>query len=239
MSLPSTILEATSRLLTPWEREAVLGDLEEIDDTGWHGVADVIGLCARRHLSIWKSWRPWLAAFGIAIPFSLLLMGLSISIAQSFQRWTSSTALSGTHLSLGPGLALLFSNLILFIAWSWTGAFVIGSISRRTVLLSVALSFMPCTFCLARFRIESLSRFCLLLFMIPAAWGLIHGVRFAYIRLRSAIFLATLITVLTIPTWSSKGAWLPNWALSWPAWYLVATAARKTQSLKRWPWQIS
>jgi hypothetical protein len=31
---------------------------------------------------------------------------------------------------------------------------------------------------------------------------------------------------LTIPTWSSGGAWIPNWALSWPAWFLVATARR-------------
>jgi len=45
--------------------------------------------------------------------------------------------------------------------------------------------------------------------------------------------LAVALTALTIPTWSSKGAWIPNWALSWPAWYLVATAQRPMWLLPR------
>ncbi len=167
-------------------------------------------------------------------------MGLSVSIAVSGQRWINANVLNGAQVTLGPGLALLLSNIVLLIAWSFTGAFVMGAISRRTVRISVALSFVPCAFCLARFQIESLSRLCLLLFMIPAAWGLAHGLRFAHIRLRSALFLATIITVLTIPAWASKGAWIPNWALSWPAWYLVATAVRRTNSFKEQrPWQTN
>ncbi|HTH54237.1 MAG TPA: hypothetical protein VL495_09815 [Edaphobacter sp.] len=239
MSLSSTTLDLVSRLLAPTEREAVLGDLTELHITGWSSVTGVLNLYLRRRLALWKSWRPWLAAFGLAIPSSLLLMGLSVSIAQSGQRWINTNLLSASHLSLGPGLALLLSNIVLLVAWSFTGAFVMGSISRRTVRISIALSFIPCAFCLARFRVESLSRLCLLLFIIPAAWGLIHGLRFAHIRLRSALFLAAVITVLTIPAWTSKGAWLPNWALSWPAWYLVATAARSTRTFKGQSWLTS
>ena len=240
MSLSSSVLQTVSQLLTPHEREAVLGDLTERGANNWRSTTDVLDLYFRRHIALWKSWRPWLAAFGLAIPSSLTLMGLSVSIAESGQRWINESVLNGAEVTLSPGLALLLSNIVLLVAWSFTGAFVMGSISRRTVRISVALSFVPCAFCLARFRIESLSRLCLLLFMIPAAWGLTHGLRFAHIRLRSAIFLAAIITVLTIPAWTSKGAWLPNWALSWPAWYLVATAARGTHSLKdHYPWQTN
>jgi hypothetical protein len=240
MRLSAGLLQAVSRLLTPHEREAVLGDLTEVGANDWQSIADVLDLYVRRRIVLWKSWRPWLAAFGLAIPSSLTLMGLSVSIAVSGQRWINANVLNGAQITLGPGLALLMSNIVLLIAWSFTGAFVMGAISRRTVRISVALSFVPCAFCLARFRIESLSRLCLLLFMIPAAWGLAHGLRFAHIRLRSAIFLATIITVLTIPAWASKGAWIPNWALSWPAWYLVATAVRETNSFKEQrPWQTS
>src|ERR1700750_3266112 len=181
MSLAGTVLETVSRLLTPREREAVLGDLTELGVSGRGGVAYVIGLYLRGRLDLWKSWRPWLASFGLAIPSSLLLMGLSVSIAQSGQRWINANLLNGVHLTLGPGLAILLSNITLLIAWSFTGAFVMGSLSRRTVRLSIALSFVPCLFCLARFRIESLSRLCLLLFLIPAAWGLTRGLRFAHI----------------------------------------------------------
>ena len=44
--------------------------------------------------------------------------------------------------------------------------------------------------------------------------------------LRPAIVFAAGVTVLTIPTWTNQGLWVPNWVLSWPAWYLVGTAQR-------------
>jgi hypothetical protein len=127
-----------------------------------------------------------------------------------------------------PGIWLLFCNVFLLVGWSWTGGFVVGSLSRRTVWVSAALSFLPCMFCLARFRVESLSRFCLLLFLVPAIWGVRRGLQIADIKLSTAIVLAVAATVLTIPTWGSRGPWIPNWALSWPAWYLVATARKAT-----------
>ncbi len=126
----------------------------------------------------------------------------------------------------GPGFALFLCNVLLLAAWSWTGGFVVGSVSRRTVWVSAALSFAPCVFCLERFRVESLSRLCLLLFLPAALWGVRRGLQIARIKRSSAIALAVAVTALTIPMWNSSGAWIPNWALSWPAWYLVATARR-------------
>jgi len=234
-----SVVEVAAQLLEHSEREAVLGDLTETNEGAWQGLAGIFGLAVRRQLALWKNWRPWLASFGLALPCSLLLMGLSLSISQAYQRLINSTVFKDTGITVGPGLALLLCNLLLLIAWSWTGGFVMGSVSRRTVRVSAALSFMPCMFCLTRFHVESLSRFCLLLFLLPAAWGVYRGLQIAQIRLRSALMLAAVITVLTVPAWSNKGSWIPNWALSWPAWYLVATASKRPAAKGDKQWQAS
>ena len=228
-----SIVKKAARLLEREEREAVLGDIAESGENALQGLVDVLGLVVRRQAGLWKSWRPWLAAFGLALPCSFLLMGYSLSVSQTYQHFIGPTVLRATGLTIGPGLTLLLCNVFLLAAWSWTGGFVVGSMSRRTVWVSAALSFFPCLFCLARFRIESVSRFCLLLFLFPAIWGVLRGLRIAQIKLSSALLLAIGVTALTIPTWSNSGPWIPNWALSWPAWYLVATSWRAESPLGR------
>jgi hypothetical protein len=229
------LVNVASGLLEHDEREAVTGDLAEAGENSWQSLLDVLGLVVRRQAALWKNWRPWLAAFGLALPSSFLLMGFSLSVSQGYQQFIGPTLLKATGFAVGPGLLLLVCNVLLLVGWSWTGGFVVGSLSRKTVRVSAALSFLPCLFCLARFRVESLSRFCLLLFLLPAVWGACRGLRIAQIKLRSAIVLALGITVLTVPLWSSTGPWIPNWALSWPAWYLVATAWRPISQSRREP----
>jgi hypothetical protein len=43
-----------------------------------------------------------------------------------------------------------------------------------------------------------------------------------------AVFLAIAITAFTILPTNSRGVWALNWALVWPAWYIVATALGET-----------
>jgi hypothetical protein len=221
-----SVVDVVAQLLERDEREAVCGDLAEAGESSGQALMDVLGLVVRRHMLHWKSWRPWLAAFGLALPGTLLLLGLSFSISQAYQRMLDPVIFETTGFRLAPGLSLLLCQVALLVGWSWTCGFVMGSVSRRTVWVSVALSCIPCLFCLSRFHIESMSRFCVLLFLPPAIWGVSRGLQIAPIRRGSAIALAVGITVLTIPTWSSTGPWIPNWALSWPAWYMVATARR-------------
>jgi len=232
-------VEAVARLLEPAEREVVLGDLAEAGEGVWRALIDVLGLVVRRQAAVWRSWRPWLASFGLALPGSLLLMGLSVSVSQSYQRLIAPAVFTSTGLRLGPGFTLLLCNAVLLLGWSWTGGFVMGSVSRRTLRVSAVLSFLPCLFCLERFRLESISRLCLLLFLPPAIWGVRRGLQLAQIKFKSALLLAVGITALTIPTWGNRGSWIPNWALSWPAWYLVATAARGRISLGDKHWQTN
>jgi hypothetical protein len=220
------LVDRTSLALECEERDAVLGDVAEAGESAWQALLDVFGLVIRRQTTLWKNWQPWLAAFGLALPGSLLLMGLSVAVSQACQQLLDLAVLKGTGLTVGIGLGLFMCQVSLLIGWSWTGGFLAGSVSRRTIWATAALSALPCMFCLARFRIESLSRLCLLLFLPPAIWGVRRGLRAARVKLAPAVALAVAITALTIPTWRSPGTLIPNCALSWPAWYLVAVARR-------------
>jgi hypothetical protein len=222
----SRLVDLVSRLLPPDEREVVQGDLLEGGESAWQSMLAVLGMVIRREATLWRTWRPWLAAFGLSLPSSFLLMGFSLSVSRAYQQLASGPILHATGIDVRPGFALFLCNVLLLAAWSWTGGFVVGAVSRRTIWVSAALSFVPCLFCLERFRIESLSRLCLLLFLPVALWGAHRGLQMARIKRSSAIVLALAVTALTIPTWTRSGAWIPNWALSWPAWFLVATARR-------------
>ena len=215
-----------SKMLEPEEREAVIGDIIESRADAWSAAADVAGLAMRRQLLEWRSWKPWLAAFGLALPASLLLMGLSLTVSRAYQDLLNPAVHRVTGLWVGAGFWLFLCNVLLLLGWAWSGGQVLSMLSRRTLWISVLFSFAPCLFCLTRFRVESMSRFCLLLFLVPALGGILRGLRVSSISFGPALMLALGVTALTIPSWGNHGAWLPNWALSWPAWFLVA-AARK------------
>ena len=225
-------IESLARGLSPADQETVLGDLAEAGETGSQALLSVAGLLIRRQLPVWRHWRPWLAAFGLSMPASFLLMGLSVSIAQTYQSVIGSSVLQATGLKVRPGLTLLLGNAGLLAAWSATGGFAIGTISRRTTWISAIFSLLPCAFCLERFHIDSLSRLCLLLFLPPALAGLCFGLRTSRIRLDVSLAVAIVIAALTVPHWNQPGAWIPNCALSWPAWYLVAIAWRRKTPMR-------
>jgi hypothetical protein len=222
-----SVVEAAAQLLEHDEREAVLGDLLEAGESVWRGVVDVMSLIIRRQAGLWKSWRPWVAAFGLALPGSLALMGTSISVSWKFEHLMNPSA--GVS---EAGLLALICNALLLVGWAWTGGFVVGSMSRRTVWVSVLACVSPCLFCLSRFRETSLSRLCLLLFLLPAIWGVRWGLKRARIRLSCAMGLAVGVTALMIPMWHGKSVPLFNFALMWPTWYMVMTA-RRTGELTR------
>jgi hypothetical protein len=124
------------------------------------------------------------------------------------------------------GLGLLLCHIFLLIAWSWTSGFAVGSISRRTLWPTAALCSLLCSFTVAHFHLASVSRFSLLLFVVPAICGLRQGAQGLRVRVAPAFILAAAITVLMISAWNSEALWVFNWLLICPAWYLVATAQR-------------
>jgi hypothetical protein len=157
-------------------------------------------------------------------------MGASLTVSWSYQRLLCPELLAKAALTPRSGFLLLLCQALVLSGWSWTGGFVVGTVSRRTLWASTVLCYAPCLFCLTRFRVDSLSRFCLLLFLLPAIWGVRQGLRISMIKLSWAIVLALAVTVLMIPGWSGdhRHGWTLNWALSLPAWYLVATSWKST-----------
>jgi hypothetical protein len=219
-----SLIGIAAQLLQRDEREAVLGDLVEASESAWQGLLDVLSLVLHRQAILWKSWRPWLAAFGLTAPSSFLLMGASVSVSQTFLRLTGHKVPDGGRLTTLHDLVYLLCQVFLLLACSWAGGLVAASVSRRTLWVSAALCALPCLFCLARFRIESLSRVSLLLFLLPAILGVRRGLGIAQIKLSFAIMLALAITVLMVPMLGGGGSRVLSWALVWPAWYLVAAA---------------
>jgi len=228
-----SVVEFAARLLEQDEREAVLGDLEETQAGAVDRLFGVVGLAARRQVLLWKSWRPWMAGFAVALPGSFLLMGFSLSVSWSYRRLLCPDLLRSAELTKDSGLFILLWQALLLIAWAWSGGFVVGATSKRTVWVSALFCYGPCLFCWSSFRVRSLSRYCLLLFLLPAIWGVVQGMRVSRLERNAALLLAVTVTVLIIPGWSSGGVdwWSPrrqtfDWMLSWPAWYLVLTAKR-------------
>jgi hypothetical protein len=220
------LIEVAARLLERDEREAVLGDLLESGEGAWQGLLDVLGLAVRRQLLLWKSWQPWLASLGLALPGSLLLMGFSVSVSLIYEDLVDPRLLVGASHPIHEGLLQLVCRGLLLIGGSWACGFAMGSMSRRTLWVSIVSSCLPCLFCLVRFREPSLSRLCLFLFLLPAIWGVRQALRRVRINLGFASFLAIAITTLTIVPINSRGVWALNWSLVWPAWYIVVTAQR-------------
>jgi len=158
-----SLVETTAQLLDSDRREYVLGDLVETAESARQALLGILGLVLRLEAAVWKSWRPWLAAFGVTLPASFFLMGVSVSVSHAFIDW--------------PGTATLVSKALLLIACSLGAGYVVTTLSRRTLWVSAILCCSPCLFCLARFRVPSLSRFSLLLFLLPAAWGVRQALR--------------------------------------------------------------
>lgn len=233
MNLPWSIVEQVSRLLEPEDREVVFGDVVETREAAWDALSDVFGLVIRRQALLWRSWKPWVAGFAVTLPSSFLLMGVSVSVSWSYQRLLCPNLLREAALTRESGVIVLLWQALLLIGWAWSGGFLVGSTSRRTLWASTLLCWSPCLFCLSRFGIGSLSRFCLLLFFAPAIWGVIQGMRGSTLRTSTALMLALAVTILMLPALNAGAHpwWVApkigrNWVLSLPAWYLVASARR-------------
>lgn len=219
------LVEVLALQLAPAEREVALGDLIETQTNAWQGIREIFGLLARRQLQLWRSWRPWLAAPGLAFPCSLMLMGFSFAISMELRDHLWGGRL--TYLPAGPaeGVSILCQIVVLLIC-SWTAGFTVESLSRRTFVVTAVCCFLPCLFCLTRFHHESLPRLCLLLFLLPAIAGVRFSRRGGAISRRWAVTLA-LAGTISMAVLAARGSfWALNWELVGPAWYLVVRPVR-------------
>ena len=67
------LVEITSQVLEPSERDAVRGDLAESSETTGQALRGVLGLVLRRQAALWKDWRPWVILTALIFPVAMLL----------------------------------------------------------------------------------------------------------------------------------------------------------------------
>ena len=212
----SSMSEMATIFLAPKDRDAVLGDLAETGTRGWSALGSVLGLVVRQQTELWRAWQPWVAS-GVAFAGSLLLLGVSFGLSVD-----SRDLLRGER-----GYGSVLCEALLMLSWAWTSGFVAGSLSGKTRWMSGILCATPCLSCVLRFQDTSLSRLCVLLFLLPGVVGAVQGVRRARLSHRTALTLAIAMTVLML-VWGSM--YMRNWFLFLPAWWLVADAERSKLS---------
>ena len=215
----SSLEEMATILLAPKDRDAVLGDLAETGASGWSALGSVLGLVVRQQMELWRAWQPWVAS-SAAFAGSWLLLSVSFGLSVD-----SRYLLRGER-----GYGSVLCEALLMLSWAWTSGFVVGSLSGKTRWVSGILCAIPCLSCVLRFHDTSLSRLCVLLFLLPAVVGAVQGERRARLSHRTALTLATAITALML-VWG--GMYMRNWFLFLPAWWLVAHAEPSKSSKKK------
>ena len=149
------LVDISSRMLDPEEREVVRGDLAESGQTGSRALRDVLGLLVRRQAAPWTDWRPWLALVGLVVPLGMLLSIVSKGTADgsAVYMWMYANNLdwdivrnAGFWYEFAHSIPIVLLSYLMLACGSWTCGFVIGSVSRRigrlnSVLLCLILLF--------------------------------------------------------------------------------------------------
>ena len=220
--LNATIADLVAQLLEPQERDVVRGDLAECRIGGWRAVHEVLGLVLRRQAALWTDWRPWMAMIAIVVPIGLMLShaarwwadAYAIDI-QIYTRLWDMAYLKYPGWPRELGLVIWSGTLsaAALAGWSWASGYVLASLSRRTVWMTVALFALVLflgtlgTSTIARANAGAfaghffgvvfprLIRLCLVL--LPALWG-IHCSRRATMSRAMLATGAVALIVLTI-----------------------------------------
>lgn len=251
-------LELLSRLLDPDDRDAALGDFAENGLPFGPALCALLGLIARRQAAAWKRWQPWLALLGIVGPVSLMLFLFLLSLTRTYDlylwiignyRHFDPAMLDQTGLTVPHGLAKMLRHSLLMLGWSWTAGFVLGSLSRRAILVN---GMLVCGIIAALFAVALnttpppkpllLLSLVVLLLAVPLLSGTIQSLCHGSLNPRPALLVAAAIALLTALSIWTAGWWRGGPGdnlqltlavlLCWPAAYIaVAASSRVRQSI--------
>ena len=237
--------QALSRLLDSREREIVLGDLAELGMSDRRAFKGVFGLVLRRQLGLWKEWQPWFVLVAIVVPIGPLLATqsdrLDLTFFPNLEMWLH----YGISYRTGVSSTALFAEFCFqasaLVTWSWTSAFVLGALSRKTIWVNGGLFFGLCAvFAVDRsfYSIWSLwvtpwawtpTASSFLFVLLPAYWGLRKSAKSSPAKPRWLLGLAgwtVIIGGLAFWTQGWYAAALDNWSHAAPALTLVQLAQR-------------
>lgn len=142
------LVDFTAQLLEDQEREAVIGDLRELEIGQGRALRELMGLVARRQVALWMDWRIWLNLLGVIAPLALLvsIMARQSAGESSVYVWLYANNLDldllrngGFWYELAHSLPVVLEILLKLFCCSWTAGFVVGSISARTPRLNRAV----------------------------------------------------------------------------------------------------
>jgi hypothetical protein len=237
--------QALSRALDPGEREIVLGDLAELGMSDRQAFKGVLGLVLRRQLGLWKEWEPWFVLVAIVVPIGPLLATqsdrLDLTFFPNLEMWLH----FGISYRTGVSSTALFAELCFqasaLVTWSWTSAFVLGALSRKTIWVNGVLFFGLCAiFAVDRgfYSIRSLwvtpwawtpTASSFLFVLLPVCWGLRIGTKSPRTTPPWMIPLAVWTVIIGGLAFWTQGwyaAALDNWSHAAPALTLLQLAQR-------------
>jgi hypothetical protein len=251
------LVDVVSRLLEPDERDAVRGDFAESGETGGHALRDALGLVVRRQAALCRDWRTWLACIAFVFPVGLLLALSASWLGRSYDlylwvfqnyRDIDATIAAETGLTVRTGIMLLVSRSLLLACWSWTSGVVLGSLSRRAIVVnggllcfavmlggfpnwytgapSLSLTFYSVSVPVLRLAV---------LVLLPLLWGMRQGVGLA-----TRPFVQTIVWAAASVTAVAPGSfWLPfrdSWhmRLLLVEVYVLVGCMVATASWRRW-----
>jgi hypothetical protein len=224
------LADALSMTLDRDERDAVQGDLTESQASATEALLDVLGLVLRRQSALWADWRPWLCLSAVVVPIGILLShasqwwadGSAIYAFLYVNNWTwyylDSPGARQDLITISGNIFLEYGTLV---CWAWTSGFVLGSISRRTLLVTGPLFcvailagtagsstnartnvFNDAVFSIWFYGVAFPSLLCGVLVLLPAMHGMRRSLRELPLSLWSTAFVVTATALLT--AWSSK-----------------------------------
>jgi hypothetical protein len=242
------LVDALSRMLEPDERDVVLGDFTESDESGGRALRGVLGLVVRRQAALWRDWRPWLALIGlvgaVAAVLTEIAFKLDVAISQQAHAYSHYGVRVDTGLTAGQDMVHLACLSAALFLWSWASGFVLGSLSGRAIWLTGALFYLVVLDSFTtRLLISGYARFgnvalpWIILsavlpvdlvrapFLLSAIWGVRRGLRLHTLGIRAAFMLAVAVVILTsLVTWTT-------------GWYETAHETWSGGAWRGVPWQ--
>lgn len=239
-----------SRSLDADEREAVFGDFVELGMTDRQAMRNMLSLVVRRQLRQWRHWEPWFCVLAVILPVCPLLALLSDELGRGLFPivvvWSHHRLAYSIGLSPGAMLAAFCFQATGLITLSWTCAFSLAALSRKTIGANGVLFTIVClafgasqSFFAVRFLwmtrwawFPILVEFVVVL--LPAYSGFCQSARSPNIKIQWIVGLAIWSVVIgSLALWTQGwgNAAMDNWSRGSPPLTLVQLAGR----IDSWP----
>jgi len=254
------LVDIVSLALDADERDAVRGDFTETGEFPGRALQDVLGLVVRRQVALWCNWPPWLAFLGVVVvagvPVTLFWVWLSNNLVVRLMVLIHDGSVYESALPIRQDTFAMLCQCAALASWLWTTGFALGSVSRRTAWITGPLFYLLWLSPVVVPMFQQSPQLILpwltlqLVFTVPSALGLNHGLRVhAMKRRHAAVVAAWTVGVALLSLWTrgwgdtamkiwSRGAIEPQsitWescamaaACCWPAAYLAFVAEGRT-----------